>query len=190
MITLYCAYLDDANDRRQLEDIYYSYRKQMALLALSILGQREDAEDAVSSVFLQIAEKNWNTVRAISSERDLRNYLLKATKHAAISLLREKKRAQRNEAPLSFPAGPDMDDAAFLDRMNCHMESQRVKAAIAQLDEVYRDALYFHFVLEMSTPETARALGLTQAATKKRLYRGKQLLLTMLEGDENCGKEE
>ena len=55
MLTLYLAYLDDANDQRLFEDIYYSYRKQMVTLALSILGQTEDAEDAVSKVFVRIA---------------------------------------------------------------------------------------------------------------------------------------
>ena len=48
MLALYLAYLDDANDQRLFEDIYYSYRKQMVTLALSILGKKEDAEEQQS----------------------------------------------------------------------------------------------------------------------------------------------
>lgn len=70
MIELYLAYLDDANDQRRFEDIYYSYRKQMVTLALSILRQKEDAEDAVSKVFLRIAERNWDVVRGMKDDTD------------------------------------------------------------------------------------------------------------------------
>ena len=82
MLALYLAYLDDENDKKLFEEIFYAYRKQMVTLALSILNNENDAEDAVHNVFLRIAQKNWNTVRTIENKTDLRNYLLKATKNA------------------------------------------------------------------------------------------------------------
>lgn len=61
-------------------------------MALSILHQKEDAEDAVSKVFLRIAEKNWNVVRDIKSDIDLRNYLLKATKNTSLNMIKARKK--------------------------------------------------------------------------------------------------
>lgn len=80
MLALYLAYLDDESDKKLFEEIYLSHRKQMVILAITILGSEDDAQDAVGDVFLRIAQKNWDTVKQIKNNTDLRNYLLKATK--------------------------------------------------------------------------------------------------------------
>ena len=51
MLTLYLAYLDDVNDKKLFEEIYYSYRKQMVTFAITLLGNEDDAQDAVGDVF-------------------------------------------------------------------------------------------------------------------------------------------
>lgn len=76
MLALYLAYLDDDNDKRLFEKIYNSYKKQMVTLAVSILNNNDDAEDTVGDVFLRIAQKNFDVVRGIKNDIDLRNYLL------------------------------------------------------------------------------------------------------------------
>lgn len=194
MLELYCTYLDDVNDKRLFEDIYYAYRKQMVSLALSILEQKEDAEDAVSRVFLRIAEKNWNTVRCIKSDKDLRNYLLKATKNTALTMLETRKRTAADmDTVLEFSTNGivDISDDTFVETICNRVEAQRVTEAMFSMDEKYRNTLYYHFVLELSVPETAKALGQTHAATKKQLVRGKKMLLKLLgiEGGGNHGNE-
>lgn len=62
MLALYLAYLDDESDKKLFEEIYLSHRKQMVILAITILGSEDDAQDAVGDVFLRIAQKNWDTV--------------------------------------------------------------------------------------------------------------------------------
>ena len=88
MLSLYLAYLDTEEDKKQFEEIFMSYRKQMVSLAFSILENHEDAEDAIHNVFLRIAQKNWDTVRSIEDKTDLRNYLLKSTKNASLNILK------------------------------------------------------------------------------------------------------
>ena len=61
MLALYLAYLDDESDKKLFEEIYLSHRKQMVILAITILGSEDDAQDAVGDVFLRIAQKNWDT---------------------------------------------------------------------------------------------------------------------------------
>lgn len=56
------------------------------------------------------------------------------------------------------------------------IEYERIVEAIASLDEIYRDALYYHFVLEMSVPEVAKLLDCKVSTVKQRLVRGKKLL--------------
>ena len=76
ILAIYLAYLDDENDKKLFENIYFSYRKQMVSLAIDMLEDENDAQDAVSDVFLRIVQKNWDVVRGIKDPIDLRNYLL------------------------------------------------------------------------------------------------------------------
>ena len=57
MLALFLTYLDDENDKRLFEEMFYSYRKQMLSFSISILKNKDDAEDAVHNVFLRIAQK-------------------------------------------------------------------------------------------------------------------------------------
>ena len=52
---------------------------------------------------------------------------------------------------------------------------------ITALPRIYREVLYYHFVLEFSMPEVAQSLGLKLPTAKQRLVRGKKLLLESLE---------
>lgn len=195
MLALYLAYLDDANDQRLFEDIYYSYRKQMVTLALSILGKKEDAEDAVSKVFVRIAEKNWDVVRGIKSDTDLRNYLLKATKNTSLNMIKARKKENVSLDTISeyyLEGIEELSDDSFLEVVCNRVEAEKVKKTILQMNEKYRYVLYYHFVMGLTVPETAKSLNQTIAATKKQLVRGKKMLLKMLgiEGVETNGNEQ
>lgn len=146
MLALYLAYLDDANDQRLFEDIYYSYRKQMVTLALSILGKKEDAEDAVSKVFVRIAEKNWDVVRGIKSDTDLRNYLLKATKNTSLNMIKARKKENVSLDTISeyyLEGIEELSDDSFLEVICNRVEAEKVKKTILQMNEKYRDVLYY-----------------------------------------------
>lgn len=56
MLALYMSFIDDESQRRLFEEIYLNYRKQMLLVARSVLGSDTDAEDVVHDVFLKIAK--------------------------------------------------------------------------------------------------------------------------------------
>ena len=79
MLALYMSFIDDESQRRLFEEIYLNYRKQMLLVARSVLGSDTDAEDVVHDVFLKIAKKHMSRISKIKNSIDLRNYLLKAT---------------------------------------------------------------------------------------------------------------
>ncbi len=183
MLEFLLAYLDDEDDKRLLENIFYSHRKQMVTLALSIVQNETDAEDIVSTVFLRVATRTWDCVRNIKNETDLRNYLLKATQNTAFNFLKRKEQ-------YNLSLNSDMDyqehnvatvtDDTFVERICEKAEYDQVVSAIRSLDGKYRDALYYHFVLEMTIPRTALLLDQTTAATKKQVNRGKKLLLAIL----------
>ncbi len=194
MLALYLAYLDDDNDKRLFEKIYNSYKKQMVTLAVSILNNNDDAEDTVGDVFLRIAQKNFDVVRGIKNDIDLRNYLLKATKNTSINKINTKK---KDNVSLDTVVEYNMDkikelsDDTFIEFVCNRIDYDKIIEAIKSLSEKYRDVLYYHFVMELSIPQTAKSLNQTLSTTKQRLVRGKKLLLNylVLKGDENNGNK-
>lgn len=178
MLALYLAYLDDENDKKLFEEIFYAYRKQMVTLALSILNNENDAEDAVHNVFLRIAQKNWNTVRTIENKTDLRNYLLKATKNASLNFIKIKNRDNVSlDSIVVFDLYDSelLSDDSFIDTICTKIEYDIMIEAIKSLDDKYRNVIYYHLVMELPIIKTAQLLGQTVAATQKQLFRGKKM---------------
>lgn len=195
MLALYLAYLDDDNDQKLFEDMFLSYRKQMVTFAVTILGNEDDAQDAVGDVFLRIAQKNWDVVRDIKNETDLRNYLLKATKNTSINKIKTKKKENVSLDTImeyDMDGIEDLSDDTFLEVICNKYEYDKVVQAIKLLNEKYRDAMYCHYVMEMTVPQTAKSLNQTLSATKQQLVRGKKMLLSLLgkKGDEKNGNEQ
>ena len=195
MLALYLAYLDDDNDQKLFEDMFLSYRKQMVTFAVTILGNEDDAQDAVGDVFLRIAQKNWDVVRDIKNETDLRNYLLKATKNTSLNKIKTKKKENVSlDTIIEYDMEDieDLSDDTFLELICNKYEYDKVVQAIKLLNEKYRDAMYCHYVMEMTVLQTAKSLNQTLSATKQQLVRGKKMLLSLLgkKGDEKNGNEQ
>ena len=173
MLLMYLAAVDGGPEHRLFETLYLRYRKQMLYVADGILHSHADAEDAVHTAFLGIA-RHMETVRRIEREEDRRNYLLRAARNAALSMLPEKRERDR-AVPLD--GLPDLSDGDFLDALCEKAADEAVVSAMLALETPYRDALYYHFVLGFTAAQTARELGRSVAAVKQQLVRGKKLLL-------------
>lgn len=180
MLAFYLSLIDNDNDRKLFERIYYAHRKQMITLAFSILENDDDAEDLVHDVFCNIAEKYMQSLQNIKNEQDIKNYLLKATKNSALNKKRDTKphiSLQESEYKLNKD---DLNDNEFLDMVCNNISYQEVLSAIRSLDKKYEDVLYLHFVIGMTVSEVAEHLGRNKQTVKKQLLRGKMLLLEKL----------
>lgn len=183
MLPLYLNLIEDQPQRIAFEEIYTTYRKQMFLLAKSLLHNDADAEDVVHDVFLRIASKHMGFIQGLRNPEDVRNYLLKATKNTALNELGRKGRSTVSLETLSdsdLTDTRDLSDAAFMELLCIRSDYKKVVQALLSLREPYRDIMYYHFVLELSIPEAARHLGRSTPTAKRQLVRGKKLLLKKL----------
>lgn len=172
--------IDDFNDKKLFENLFYAYRKQMIYLAVSLVHNQDDAEDIVSDVFLNIAQKHMPIIKSIKDDNDLRNYLLKATKNTALNRIRNKKRDNFCiETVLEF-TNQNISDDDFIDKICKESDYKQVLSAIESLDYIYRNSLYYHFVLEIPVGQVAKILNQSTSTTKKQLVRGKKMLLALL----------
>lgn len=180
MLAFYLSLIDNDNDRKLFERIYYAHRKQMLTLAFAILENEDDAEDLVHDVFCNIAEKYMQSLQNIKNEQDMKNYLLKATKNSALNKKRDTKPHISLHESEYMLNKDDMNDNEFLDMICNNISYQEVLSAIKSLDKKYEDVLYLHFVIGMTIPEVAEHLDRNKQTVKKQLLRGKILLLEKL----------
>ena len=80
MLLIYMSFIDDESHRRLFEEIYLSYRKQMFLVARTVLKNDSDAEDIVHDVFLRIAKKYMAKISTIENETDYKKLFVKSDK--------------------------------------------------------------------------------------------------------------
>lgn len=172
------------SEKNDFERLYFDYRLKMFLLAKSILHNDHDAEDAVHDVFLNVALKHRETLLKLKSETDKKNYLLKSVKNTALNKIRGKKELTVFDDEIADFQYAGIENRDFFCEICNRLDYEELLRRIENLDEKYRDALYFHFVAELSVSETASLLGRSENTVKKQLVRGKKLLL---ENNDNKG---
>ena len=147
------------------------------------MNNNHDAEDVVEEVFLRIAQKYFDVVRSIKDETDLRNYLLKAAKNTAINKSKSKKKENTSLDTIveyNMTDIEELSDDSFMEFLCNKIDYDQIVEAIKSLSEKYRDVLYYHFVMELTVPQTAKVLNQSTSTTKKQLVRGKKMLLSLL----------
>ena len=140
MLLLYLNLIDDEQQRIEFEEIYTTYRKQMILLAKSLLHNDTDAEDVVHDVFLRIASKHIGFIQGLRHPEDVRNYLLKATKNTALNELSRKGRSTVSLDTLSesdLTDTRDLSDAAFIELLCTKAKSRTGFAFLARTLQGY-----------------------------------------------------
>ncbi len=173
MLLLYLKLIDNDEDRRKFEDIYYTYREQMYFVAYSVVKNKEDSEDVVHDVFIKIASKHMRTINNIKEERDLRYYLLSAVKNTAINT---RKKKDYNNIPVSELVEDFSDrnilisNNDFLDTLCLKSDCEQVLHAIKNMGKIYRDVLYFYFVVELTIQEISEVLNRKVSTTRKQLH--------------------
>lgn len=181
MLAFCLTIIDDFDDKKLFENLFYSYRKQMVYLAMSYIHNQDDAEDIVHDVFLNIAQRHISIIKNIKNDEDVRNYLLKATKNKALNRIRNRKKDNICIDPIIECSNKNITDSEFIDRICNKSEYEQVISAIKSLDNIYRNSLYYHFVLELPIQEVSKILNQSLSTTKKQLVRGKKRLLALLE---------
>lgn len=176
MLALYLSLIDNEDDRDKFEFIYLNYRKRMVSEAYNILHNKYDAEDAVHDTFIKLA-RNMKAIDDPYSDKT-QSYLLKAVKNTAKDFL--KKKENRNEVAAQDYV-ENIPDMQFFEKLRIKDRYNEVVNAIRELNDTYRDVMFYHFVSEMKIAEIADLLGRKRSTVQQQLVRGKRKLIEILE---------
>lgn len=163
-----------AGDDEAFQRIYEEHAAAVHTVALRVLGDRRDAEEATQDTFVQA----WRHLGAYRGESRLSTWLHRICVNRCLSLLRRRRPV---EAPLAVVADrpaatPDPADQAAL-----RTELDRAQDALGRLPDTTRTALVLRDVADLSYEEVADVLGLSLTAARSRIHRGRRLLLADLE---------
>lgn len=147
----------------KLAQVYRLYQPSMLRLALRILGEKHDAEDAVHDAFESVA-RNLGCLAEAESPKT-RGYIMVITERKAIDLLRAKRRNETSELD-EAAVGIDFPDAGENGLAQC----------MAKLPARYREILLLRFVYGYSMRETAELMDVPYTAVGKLSQRAKERL--------------
>lgn len=180
---MYFSMLETETDKAAFQKFYEENNSLFFGVAKKILKNAEDAEDAVQTSFLKIAEK-YEKYRFQSKENMVR---LGCTivRHAAIDMLREKE-MKKTFTDESFSWEDSVPDVApdILDQLIQKTDQRLVSQAIMQLSEEERNYLYLRYVLNLKPKEIGELFDMKPSAVRKKLYQCRSKLAVILEGDE------
>lgn len=154
----------------RLEELVTKHENTLFRAALAILGDVQEAEDAVQDTFLRYLEKR---PQFRDGEHE-KAWLLKVTANHCKSVLRRRKRRSEVELLDVYPA-PDR-------------ESRELVEAILALPANQRWAVHLHYYEGYSTDEIASILGQRPGTVRSHLSRARKALKIYLTDSEkeNC----
>lgn len=161
MLTLYLNTIDYTDDKEKFEKLYIKYRSKMYYVAMSVLHDRYDAEDALHNAFIAVA-KNINKIADINSD-ETTAYLFRTAKNTALNVYSKKKRQAEREILVDNYCDIDnISDGELIGEAE-KTQFEEVVSCIESLPEHYRTVLGLHFRQEYTAPQIAKTLGINQA---------------------------
>lgn len=166
-----------AGDRTAFETLVRRHERRVFRVALAVLGNTEDAEEAMQDAFL----KAFRHLDQFRKEARFSTWLTRIAVNQAI----EKRKTRKNYVPLDEA---ETVDAAFQPKRYEPWRSnpeeqygkqeihQMVERAIASLPDIYREAFVLRDIEGLTAEEAAGALGATVAALKSRLLRARLMM--------------
>jgi len=149
-------------------EIVRRYKEAVFGVALSILRNRADAEDATQEAFIRAYER----LDRYDLSRKFSTWLLTVTANVAKNMLR---RRRRHDPLPRLHQAPDPADAVWKEEME-----EAVREVVWSLPETYRAPMVLRYWHELDLAEIAQILGLRLGTVKTRLHRGRALVRARL----------
>ncbi|MDR0963620.1 MAG: sigma-70 family RNA polymerase sigma factor [Clostridium sp.] len=147
---------------KPVEEIFRQYGDMLYRTAYAQTMSTDDAQDAVSEVFL----KYLTAQPKLNSAEHEKAWLIRTLINHCHDMARRKK--VRSYTPLE-----DISDLAAKPHSD---ESRELLEAVMHLPEKEKTAILLHYFEEMSVEEISKALSISKSAVKMRLKRGREEL--------------
>lgn len=166
-------------DERAFAAIFRRYHQPLYRFCLAIVGNPEDAQDALQNTMIKV-------LRALPGEErtiELKPWLYRIAHNEAIDLLRRRRETRPLDIEQAAPGYGLAEDAATRERL------RRLLTDLRELPERQRDVLVMRELSGLEFEEIGAALDTSDAVARQTLYEARQSLRQMEEGREmSCGE--
>jgi RNA polymerase sigma-70 factor, ECF subfamily len=171
-----------AGERELFHELVRPYERKAFISAYAILGNREDAEDAVQQAMLNV----FAHLAQLDDVDKFKQWAMRVVENEA-KMYRRKRRQQLYESIDASDSEPS-DEKAFRPRQFADWrelpsdaaEQKEVREAIwkalGQLSEIYREVFVLRDVQHLDVAETAQVLQIGESAVKTRLHRARLMM--------------
>ncbi len=168
-----------AGDSHQFHQLIRPYERGLYVMALSMLRNEADAEDAAQEACL----KAYRSLASFRADSKFSTWLVSIT----LNVARNRLRRNRSTHMESLDVPPDeqghVSPALLRDWREVPSEALEraevrliLQKAIVALPEIYREVFLLRDVEELSIKETAETLGVSETSVKVRLHRARTML--------------
>lgn len=155
------------------EQIFISHGPKMKSIALNLLGSTHDAEDAVQESFLKI----YRSIGNFRGQSALSTWVYRIVVNTCYDMRR---RGLRHLAESIEPESPDDAPIEFAAPRADHPLRISLERCVARLSEANRSVFVLFEVEGFAHSEIAGMLGISEGASKNRLFEAKRHLRQML----------
>ena len=165
-------------DEHGMDELLLHYGPLLRYVIKPFLADERDREEVLQNVLLAV----WDKIDSFNAEKgSWTSWLTAIARNAALNRARAEKRREAGKLP-EDEADPRPTPEEQL------LREERQKALLAALDSLTKSerALFYRkYYYRQSTAQIAAELGTTERAAEGKLYRIKQKLRALLEGEKN-----
>ena len=158
--------------------IYEKHKNTMYAVALKILKNPQDAEDAVHNTIPPIM-RNLDAIKDVDS-KDCMYYVTMAVRNISLNMIRDNhiQTIPLSEIEYKFENDENIAESVAMDE-SCKIIYKTIQGMAIE----YRDVLILHLYYELSTSQISDFLNRKHGTVKSQLTRGKKLLKARLKED-------
>ena len=174
------------DDRDFVSGIFEEYGKQMYSIALDILKNEHDADDALQETMYKIIK--YVDKFADDDKSKIRNKIMiglrASIRNTSFRNYRKKQNKNKYETDEEEVEIDIEDESAIVDDIVIMGEDcRKIKDALLVLSSDLQDTVNLVYYCDFSCVEAAKFLGVTDNAVRNRLYQARKKLKEVLRGD-------
>ena len=170
--------LAQEGDLEAFADIVRRHERRLRIVLLRILDDARDVEEAVQDAFVQ----TWRNLDRYRADAAFFTWLYRIGVNAALARARRKEHVLVPLETLEAEGGSRVPSELLPESAaEAHDLRARILAALGQLPLEHREAVVLRDIAGLSNDEVAQALGVSLAAAKSRIHRGRLELRALLE---------
>jgi RNA polymerase sigma-70 factor (ECF subfamily) len=171
---IYLNLIDTQEEKSKFEQLYNSYKHTMFYVAKGILKDDFLSEDAVHNALINIAI-NMDKISEVNSNRT-KGYVIVIVRNISLNMLKKQNKTVDIEDYEEYIA----DELSLEDEVLSKLSVDFIVEGIISLPVIYKDVLYLSYVEDLNIQEISKLINISNESVKKRLQRGRKILLKNL----------